>query len=299
MGKHDKKSGHGKRNLILVLFLAVLCIGGVELAVCRFYAPELYERITAPVRRWVGEAAQWGEAALSTALDALMDLAPEPAPEPEETPESQLAGEPSVVSDLPLSDPSVTELQQREEGEVLTGGSIEIVYFNQSDPAWAEQPYGSDRIGGYGCGPTAMAMAVASLTDGETDPATMSRWAAEHGYWARGSGSYLSIVEGAAKSFGLTCEPFSARDPVSLREALLSGKIMVALMGPGHFTKGGHFILLRGVTLGGNVLVADPVSVERSLTEWDAQLILDELSKSTSHGAPLWTLSSASAVPTI
>ena len=35
------------------------------------------------------------------------------------------------------------------------------------------------RSGGYGCGPTAMAMAVASLTDIETDPATMAQWAAE------------------------------------------------------------------------------------------------------------------------
>ena len=40
-------------------------------------------------------------------------------------------------------------------------------------------------------------------------------------------------------------------------------------MGPGHFTNGGHFIILRGVTLDGSVLVADPASQERSLTTWD------------------------------
>jgi hypothetical protein len=64
-------------------------------------------------------------------------------------------------------------------------------------------------------------------------------------------------------------------------------------MGPGHFTQGGHFILLRGITLDGKVLVADPSSRERSLTAWDPQVILDELSSSTSAGAPLWTLSKA------
>jgi len=41
------------------------------------------------------------------------------------------------------------------------------------------------------------------------------------------------------------------------------------------------------------ILVADPNSEERSLMEWDPQLILDELSASTASGAPLWVLSPA------
>ena len=69
------------------------------------------------------------------------------------------------------------------------------------------------------------------------------------------------------------------------------GQLLVALMGPGHFTDGGHFIVLRGVTLTGQVLVADPNSRERSLALWDPQLILDELSDSRSSGAPLWCFS--------
>ena len=73
--------------------------------------------------------------------------------------------------------------------------------------------------------------------------------------------------------------------------AASAATLLVALMGPGHFTKGGHFILLRGVTLTGTLLVADPNSVERSLAEWEPQLILDELSSSTNNGAPLWVLS--------
>ena len=61
------------------------------------------------------------------------------------------------------------------------------------------------------------------------------------------------------------------------QEELLSGKVLVALMGPGHFTNRGHFILLRGITLDGSILVADPASPERSLTTWDLELILGEL----------------------
>ena len=66
-------------------------------------------------------------------------------------------------------------------------------------------------------------------------------------------------------------------------------------MGKGHFTTGGHFILIRGVTLSGDVLVADPNSLERSLQTWDPQLILDELSSARDHGAPLWILSAPRA----
>lgn len=43
----------------------------------------------------------------------------------------------------------------------------------------------------------------------------------------------------------------------------------------------------------GTILVADPNSEERSLMEWEPQLILDELSASTANGAPLWVLSPA------
>ena len=76
-----------------------------------------------------------------------------------------------------------------------------------------------------------------------------------------------------------------------LRRDLASGHMFVALMGKGHFTNRGHFILLRGVTLEGKVLVADPNSRERSLAAWDPQLILDELSASRTSGAPLWRFS--------
>lgn len=293
-----------KRYIVLILILALLCIGGVELAACRHFAPELYEQITRPVavcvNRVLGaasdlgqQASQLGQRALAQASQAWDNFTAPKAPPPEEELESQLAGSPALENDTPISDPSITELIDQDGQSILTGGIVDIVYFNQGEAPWAEQPYGSDHIGGYGCGPAAMAMAVASLTGEETDPALMAQWAVDHGYWARRSGSYLSIVEGTASAYGLVAEPLTNRTTDALMEALFSGKILVALMGPGHFTQHGHFILLRGVTLSGDILVADPNSTERSLTVWDPQLILDELSTSTSNGAPLWTLCAA------
>ena len=129
------------------------------------------------------------------------------------------------------------------------------------------------------------------MTETETSPAEMAQWAYENGQWAKHSGSYLSIVETAAQAHGLKAASIEEKTVESLTAELLSGKLLVALMGPGHFTKSGHFILLRGVTLSGNFLVADPNSPDHSLMEWDPELILAELSESRANGAPLWSLS--------
>ena len=139
-----------------------------------------------------------------------------------------------------------------------------------------------------------MAMAVSSLTGQAVDPAQMAQWAVDQGCWAPGSGSRHSIVNKAGESYGFSVRSFLPQDADDLLQQLASGKIMVALMSKGHFTQKGHFILLRGATLDGQVLVADPNSPERSLMAWDPQIILDELSASRDSGAPLWLLSPAS-----
>lgn len=59
---------------------------------------------------------------------------------------------------------------QSYEGVIFTDGATEVVYYNQLDERWADLPYGTDNIGGYGCGPTSMAIVVSSLTDQTVDP---------------------------------------------------------------------------------------------------------------------------------
>ena len=190
-----------------------------------------------------------------------------------------------------MEDPAVTEFVQKGEQELLTGGVVETVYFNQGEEPWAQGSYGPDSIRGYGCGPTSMAMLISSLEDTLLDPIQAAQAAYESGYCAPGSGSYLSIVEGMAADYGLHADGSLSLTADQLRRDLASGHVFVALLGKGHFTNRGHFILLRGVTLEGKVLVADPNSRERSLAAWDPQLILDELSASRSNGAPLWRFS--------
>lgn len=317
-----KFSGPRKKRrfplLILVLLLAVLCIGGTELLVCSYQDPALYTRITAPVRAGIQRAAEVGQTAWSYvsrtagelsrgagelsrgAIEAagraaarLQELLEPPAvPEPD----TQLVDDTQVAPPpRPQAVYTVTALEIRDGREYLTGGGQEFIYYNQTDEAWAEKKYGSDRLGGYGCGPVAMAMVVSSLTENDMNPELMAQHCVDHGYWARKHGSYLSIVPGVAEDFDLTCTSLvpEETDAELISQHLLNGSLIVALMGPGHFTNGGHFIVLHGATLDGSVLVADPADRERSLTTWDPELILEELSASRSNGGPLWVISSS------
>lgn len=272
--------------------MAVVFIGGAELAACYWLDPPIFHKIVDPVVEKSGDLWRFGSDQVRVAVDGVKERIAERSALRQEQIESQRAGEPAIPDGgVMIEDPAITELVIRDGQEVLTGGSVSIAYFAQSDPAWKDQPYGSDRVGPYGCGPTAMAMAVKSLTGADMDPKQMASWCSQNGYWAAGSGSYHSIVRGVANAFGLECSSPSSMTPEDLRTQLSGGRIAVALMSAGHFTSGGHFILLRGVTLDGNILVADPNSRARSLQEWDASIILNELSSSKTAGAPLWFLS--------
>lgn len=172
----------------------------------------------------------------------------------------------------------------------FTDGATEVVYFNQLDARYANEPYGTDNIGGYGCGPTSMSIVVSSLTSDIVDPVEMSEWAYENGYWCSKSGSYHSLIPGAAQAWGLPVSGCTASEPQRIVDALGQGKLVVALMSKGHFTSSGHFMVLRGVTSDGQILVADPASYSRSEKEWDLSIILDEASTRAGSGGPFWII---------
>lgn len=279
-----------KRTLGVIL-LAAVCIGGSELVACRFADPSLYTRMISPVRQQAADMWKGAQTLAGNVWDQasdLMDTGADGDSLDTDSPSSEAMISGDVLS---MGTSSLTTLTERNGMEILTGGSREIVYFNQADPAWCDQPYGKDTLGKYGCGPTTLAMVLCSLNNLNTNPEQTAQWANKNGYWAKHGGSYLSIINGAAKDYDITVESDPDCDVQHLQLELSSGKLAVALMKAGHFTSGGHFLLLRGVTLDGGILVADSNSRERSLTVWDAQLILDELSSSRSNGAPLWFLS--------
>ena len=178
---------------------------------------------------------------------------------------------------------------QSYEGVVFTDGGMEVMYYNQMDERWADVMYGtSSTIGQGGCGPTSMAIVISTLTGEAHDPVELSQWSVANGHRCEGNGSYHSLVPAAAAAYGLSCE--KNLDDRGIVDTLSSGKLVVVIMSKGHFTKGGHFIVLRGVTSEGKILVADPASYGRSEQEWDLSIIMDESNKAAASGGPYWAV---------
>jgi len=180
---------------------------------------------------------------------------------------------------------------QSYEGIVFTDGSTAVTYYNQMDKRWANTMYGtSGTIGQAGCGPTSMAIVISTLTGEAHDPVELANWSAANGHRCEGNGSYHSLIPESAKAYGLTVEGAGKNDGQKIVDALSSGKLVVAIMSKGHFTKGGHYIVLRGVTSEGKILVADPGSYSRSGKEWDLSIILNEARNGAAAGGPFWII---------
>ena len=60
---------------------------------------------------------------------------------------------------------------------------------------------------------------------------------------------------------------------LAVRNALEAGFPVIGRMGSGTFTRGGHYILLRGFDAEGKVMVNDPASEERSQISYDLNAI--------------------------
>ncbi len=188
-----------------------------------------------------------------------------------------------------------------EEPEILSGGKYThtlmssaglLTYYNQNDKRWAGDFYGGeDKISVYGCGPTVLAMLVTSFTDQTCLPSDMAEWAADHGYWSPGSGTKHEFIIEGAEAFGFQAKAFKKYTKEDILSELSDGHILVALMGPGHFTRSGHFIIISDYWSGSKVSVADPASLENTQKPWKLQTILDELSYGVNAGGPLWSIS--------
>ncbi len=152
------------------------------------------------------------------------------------------------------------------------------VSYLQTDPRWRDRPYAAPgektTIGGSGCGPTAMAMVLATWADPGVTPETECAWALAHGYKARGQGTYYSYFVPAARRYGLDCRQLNSVSlygnsgaPVhdEAKEALERGDLVIACMGPGAWTGSGHYVLVWG-TGGGTVYINDPASTSPART---------------------------------
>lgn len=153
----------------------------------------------------------------------------------------------------------------------------EMPLFLPTDNRWRNFPYGrSGTISSSGCGPTSLTMVVVGLTgDTSVNPKIAADWSAASGYRVEGVGTSWGLFPAGVSHWGFRCEELSVSS-TAISQKLREGKTLIASMGPGHFTSQGHFIVLRGITKNGKILVNDPNSRSRSEQEWSVSIIVNE-----------------------
>lgn len=155
-----------------------------------------------------------------------------------------------------------------------------FVYYDQTWQAYVSHPYGSGTVGSNGCGPTSMAMVISNLTKVRVDPVSMADWSRKNGYCVAGRGSAYGLFPAASAQYGIGCTTISRSDKAAVVSALKSGKLLLTVVGYGDFTRGRHFLLIRGITPSGKLLLADSGKYENSLVEWDYDRVLRQVANS-------------------
>ena len=171
-------------------------------------------------------------------------------------------------------------LEMKDKKETIQG----FIYFNQADAAWNDNGY---QIKSSGCGPSAMAVCISSLTDQWVTPVDTTVWAYKNGYYSSAGASH-EMVPALAKQYKLECNGLGS-DVSKVRDALKKKHPVVALMGPGYFTKKGHFIVLVAIDENDQVTVADVGSRQRTQYKYPLKEVIAQ-TKSASAGGPCWEI---------
>ena len=206
----------------------------------------------------------------STVKNIKEEIAEEDAPDGSDTVNTFI---PKVYND--------TRLSMKNHKEYIAG----YIYFNQGDSAWNQNGY---CIAKAGCGPTSMAVVITSLTGKWVTPLDTAIWGYQHGFYSR-EGSAHEMIPAMAAAYGLRCQGVGT-DYQAIKKALKAGKPVVCLMGPGYFTRGGHFMVLVAIDNNDCVTVADVGSRTRSAYKYRLADVIAQ-SKGASAGGPFWVMS--------
>jgi hypothetical protein len=227
----------------------------------------------------------------------------EPASEPEtaaflqsEEPAAKAATEEETDGAGESSSFASSEEEEPDYDICLDSAMGPLFYYNQTDERWSDYLWGgTDDLAAYGCGPTSMAMIVNSFgsQSEQVTPITMAKYCYQEGLFSQGHGSYHQIVEDVLSEYGFAVTSLQDDQTVSaVQQALRKGHLVVALMGPGHFTDSGHYLVITSENDDGTWNVADTKSLENTMQSFEPEDILSELHNARDAGAPLWEVAS-------
>ena len=142
---------------------------------------------------------------------------------------------------------------------ISLGNYVGLTYYNQTDSRWKYHQYSSigdssQTIGTSGCGPTSAAM-VATAIKGTITPPEMGDLFVQYGYRSASNGTYWSAFRWTADIFNIGYQETSSLDTAV--NLVRNNNYVIASVGNGLFTTGGHFIVIVGVD-GDTLKIYDP-----------------------------------------
>ena len=154
------------------------------------------------------------------------------------------------------------------------------VSYLQTDPRWKNKPYRvpgeNSTIGDSGCGPTAAAMLIETITGKTYTPEDACAWSIAHGYKALRQGTYYAYFTPQFAEFGIDCQMLNWTNTYGkpdhpnhgkVVEKLKEGYYAIALMNKGLWTSSGHFVVLWWQD--GKVRINDPASTRAARVNGD------------------------------
>ena len=142
---------------------------------------------------------------------------------------------------------------------VTLGNYKGLTYYSQIDNRWRNKRYSStgnasQTIGSSGCGPTSASMIVTACK-GAITPDVMSDLFVKYGYRSANNGTYWSAFRAIADEFDIGySETTNFQRAIEL---LRNNNYVVASVGNGLFTTGGHIIVLTEID-GDTIKIYDP-----------------------------------------
>ena len=162
------------------------------------------------------------------------------------------------------------------------------ILYLQTDGRWKAEPYRvqgeNSTIGSSGCGPTAAAMLIETLTGKTFTPVDACKWSIEHGYKALKQGTYYSYFKPQFEALGIKCDmlnwtnTYGKPDHTNHAKALAmlqEGYYLIALMNKGLWTSSGHFVVVWWAD--NKIHINDPASTRKVRTEGDPGTFLSQV----------------------
>ena len=141
-----------------------------------------------------------------------------------------------------------------------------MVYYNQYNKKWANIPYPSANhpkatVQTSGCGTTAGAMVIATLSDKKITPIDITKYSLKNGYRAL-EGTSEQLFPALAKKYNLDIK--QTYNLIEMVNAVKKGGISICLMNDWFRDGSGHYIVVHKI-VGKSIMIKDPASTFNSV----------------------------------